>query len=207
MKEVYAVDEDGKIFRVRVRPIMKLKKANAALALLSILLMLVHVGYSVFEYLTMYYNPFLTKVLAWPFMVTVCLHAVLGMLTVFLQADGTRMDLYPEQNLRTILQRVSAALIFPLVILHINTFMLMQGCAERGQKGFIILLIFGEILFFAVIITHVVTSITKAFITMGWLASRETQKKLDKVFYILGAIVFAAAVYSVVKGQAMMFLS
>ena len=186
---------------------MKLKKADAVLGLLTILLLLVHAGYSVFAYLTMYYNPVLTKLLAWPFMVTLCLHAVLGMLTVFLQADGTRLDLYPQKNVRTILQRVSAALIFPLLILHINTFPLMQGCAERGQKFFIILLILAEILFFATVITHMVTSMTKAFITLGWLASDETQKKLDRVFYVLGAIIFIVAVFAIVRGQAFMFLS
>ena len=62
---------------------MKLKKINAVLALLSILLLLAHVGFSVFAYLTMYYNPILTLVFAWPFMITACLHAVCGMLTVF----------------------------------------------------------------------------------------------------------------------------
>ena len=107
---------------------MKLKKANAVLALLAILIMLMHVGYSVFAYLTMYYNPFLSKLFAWSFMVIACLHAVCGMLAVFLQSDGTRLDQYPKKNLRTILQRVSAALIFPLLILHINTFALMKGC-------------------------------------------------------------------------------
>ena len=53
-----------------------------------------------------------------------------GMLTVFLQADGTRLDLYPKQNLRTILQRASAALILPLLILHINTYDLLASTAE-----------------------------------------------------------------------------
>ncbi len=185
---------------------MKLKKVNAALALLSILFMLLHIGYSVFAYLTMYYNPILKNIFAVPFLAAVCLHAVLGMLTVFLQADGTRSDLYPKQNLRTILQRVSAALIFPLLILHLDTFALMQGCAEKGQTGFIILLIAAEILFFATVVIHVAVSITKAFITMGWMISRETQKRADRVIYILGAAVFAAAVYAVVRGQAVMFL-
>ena len=84
---------------------MKLKKWNAALGLLSILLLLIHVGYSVFAYLTLYYNPGLTKWMAVPFMVVSCLHAVLGMISVFTQADGTRMDLYPRQNLCTVLRR------------------------------------------------------------------------------------------------------
>ena len=186
---------------------MKLKKANAVLGLLTILLMLMHIGYTVFAYITMYYNPLLKNVLAWPFVVMLCLHAVCGMLAVFLHSDGMRSLHYPGKNRRTIIQRVSAALFFPLLILHINTFSLMKGCASRGQKGFIYLLILGEILFFAVVITHVASSLTNAFITLGWLSSRETQKKLDKVIYVIGAIVFIVAVIAVVRGQAIMFLS
>lgn len=186
---------------------MKLKKASAVLGLLSILLMLAHVVYSVFAYLTMYYNPMVTKLLAWPFLAAVCLHAVFGMLTVFLQADGTRMDLYPKKNIRTILQRVSAALIFPLLILHVFTYSLMQGFAQQGQKGLVILIMLGEILFFAVIITHVVTSTTKAFITLGWMTSLQTQSRVEKVLYVIGAIVFVVAAVVIVRAQTFMFLS
>ena len=72
---------------------MGLKKLNAALGLLSILCMLLHMGYSIFAYLTMYYNPQLKNIFAYPFMVLACLHAVCGMLTVFTQKEGGRPDL------------------------------------------------------------------------------------------------------------------
>ena len=87
--------------------------------------MLLHIGYTVFAYLAFYYDPMLKLLTAIPFMVLACLHAICGILTVFLQADGTRLDLYPRQNARTVLQRVSAALMLPLLILHINTFGLL----------------------------------------------------------------------------------
>ena len=107
---------------------MKLKKINAALGLLSIAAMLLHIGYTVFAYLAFYYNPTLKLLTAIPFMALACLHAVCGMLTLFLQSDGTRLELYPKQNARTILQRVSAALMLPLLMLHINTFGRPQAC-------------------------------------------------------------------------------
>ena len=185
---------------------MKLKKWNAALALLSILAMLVHIGYSVFAYLTFYYNPALKLITAIPFMVLVCLHAVCGMLTVFLQADGTRLVQYPGKNRQTLIQRVSAALIFPLLILHLTTFSLLQSTAESGQWGFFALLILAEIAFFGVVIAHVAVSFSKALITLGILSSAKAQKRLDLVMYILGAAVFVCAVVSVVKGQAAMFI-
>lgn len=185
---------------------MKLKKINAALGLLSILFILIHMGYNVFAYLTFYYNPVLSKMTAVPFMILVCLHAVCGMLVVFLQKDGSRMDLYPKQNLQTILQRASAALIFPLLILHINTFAMMREASEKGNVWFIVLLLMGELLFFAVVITHVAVSFTKGFITLGLLSSDRLRRKLDGVIYVVGAVCFLVASFVIMKGQIGMFL-
>ncbi len=186
---------------------MRLKKINAALGLLSILFMLLHIGYSVFAYLTMYYNPTLKTVFSLPFIILVCLHAVCGMSIMFMQKDGSRADLYPKQNMRTFLQRISAALIFPLLILHIKTFSLMQVCAEKGLKAYIILLIIAELLFFGVVITHIAVSFTNGFITLGWLSSEKAKRIIDRIMYIFGAIAFVASAYAVVRGQFIMFLS
>ncbi|MCR5101381.1 MAG: hypothetical protein K6B41_08505 [Butyrivibrio sp.] len=186
---------------------MRLKKINAALGLLSIVFMLLHIGYTVFSYITFFYNPLLKMLFAVPFMVLVCLHAVCGMLTVFMQTDGSRMDLYPKLNLKTIFQRMSAALIFPLLILHINTFSLLQACAERGLTFFIILLFISEILFFATVLMHVSISLTKGLITLGILTSVEIQKKLDRIIYIVCALIYVVAVCSVLKTQIVMFLN
>ena len=98
---------------------MKLKKINAALGLLSILFMLLHIGYSVFCYLTFYYNPVLKMVFAIPFMVLVCLHAVCGMLTVFTMKDGSRMDirrLYGEHFGSTCSKSLSCMDVCPMKI-------------------------------------------------------------------------------------------
>ncbi len=186
---------------------MKLKKLNAALGLLTILCLLLHMGYSVYTYVTFYYNPTLSKAFQLPVIIAACLHGVTGMLTVFLQNDGGSAALYPRHNRRVILQKVSAALIFPLLILHLNTFSLMKQSAENGEKGVVIALIAAELLFFAAAITHAAVSLTNGFITLGILSSRNTQKKIDTVVYVICALGFIAAVYSVVKGQAAMFLS
>ena len=138
--------------------------------------------------------------------VMTCLHAICGMSIVFLQKDGTRLDLYPKQNMRTILQRVSAAMIFPLLILHINTFQLLQFSVGKGMYLLFGLLIFMEVLFFATVITHVAVSITGALITLGILSSRKKQIILDRIIYIIGALAFVIAVIAVVKGQITMFI-
>lgn len=185
---------------------MKLKKINAALSLATALAMLVHIGYTVYAYLAFYYNPGLKLLTAIPFMVLTCLHAVCGMAAVFLQADGTRLDLYPRQNRRTIVQRLSAALIFPLLILHLKTYDLLRASAEGGQWFCFALLLLSQPLFYGTTLAHVAVSLTRAMITLGWLESRERQRAIDRVVYVICAIIFAVAVFAVVKGQLAMFL-
>ena len=184
---------------------MRLKKINAALGLLSIAAMLLHIGYTVFAYLAFYYNPTLKLLTAIPFMVLACLHAVCGMLTLFLQSDGTRLDLYPRQNARTILQRVSAALMLPLLILHINTFGLLQSSAEAGQWIWFALLMLSQPLFYGVVQTHIAVSVTRGLITLGWLSATEKQKVIDRVVYILCALAFVVSTFVVVRTELAMF--
>ena len=186
---------------------MKLKKINAALGLLSIAAMLLHIGYTVFAYLTLYYNPGLKLLTAVPFMVLSCLHAICGMLTVFLQGDGTRLDLYPKQNSGTIIQRVSAALILPLLILHINTFSLLRSTAEAGHWLWFGLLMISQPLFYAVVLSHIGVSVTRAFITLGWLTSRHRQESIDRVIHIVCALVFAIVTFVVLRAEIVMFVS
>ncbi len=185
---------------------MKLKKINAVLSLLTTLALLVHIGYTVFAYLTFYYNPSLKQFTSLPFMVLCCLHAVCGMCAVFLQGDGTRLDLYPRRNLGTLIQRVSAALIFPLLLLHLNTFNLLRSSAEGGSWFFFALLLASQPLFYAVALSHAAVSLSKALITLGGLASPEKRKVIDRTAYILFAAVFALAAYAVLKGEIAMFV-
>ena len=186
---------------------MKLKKINAALGLLSIAGIMLHIGYSVFAYLTFYYNPVLKIWTAVPFMAATCLHAICGMLSVFLQSDGTRLDQYPKQNMRTILQRVSAALIFPLQILHINTFDMLKSGAEKGQWGLFALIMISQPLFYGMVLTHIAVSVSRAFITLGWLTSPEKQKVIDRVVYVLCAAAFVIASFVVLRTELAMFCS
>lgn len=187
--------------------LMVIRKISAALGLFSIAAIMIHIGYTVFAYLTFYYNPTLKVLTAVPFMVAACLHAVCGMVAVFLQSDGTRLDLYPKQNVRTVVQRVTAALIFPLLILHINTYSMLRASAEAGQWFYFALLMLSQPVFYAVTLAHIATSLTRGMITLGWLSDREKQKKIDRAVYIICAVLFAVALWAVVKGQLAMFLN
>lgn len=185
---------------------MKLKKISAAAGLLSSLGLLVHVVYNIYAYLTFYYNPTLNMLTAVPFILFTCVHAVCAMCSVFLLGDGTRLDTYQKQNMQTVIQRVSAALIFPLLILHIRTYDLLETSAEKEEWFMFGLLIFLQIIFYGVVAAHVAVSFSKGLITLGILADREKQKKLDRFLYVFCGILFAVSVFAIVKTQLAMFL-
>ena len=185
---------------------MKLKKVNAVLSLLSVLTLMIHVGYSTFAYLTFYYNPTLKTLTSLPFIIFVCLHAICAMCSVFLYSDGTRVDVYRKQNMGTVIQRVSAALIFPLLFIHVKTFDLLKSSAADGRWFLFGLWIFVQVFFFGVIFAHTATSFSKALITLGLLSDREKQRKLDRIVYVVCAVFFLVAAGAVVKGELAMFL-
>ena len=185
---------------------MILKKINAVLAILSVITLFFHISYCAYAYFAMYYNEALKFWTAIPFMVLTCLHAVFGMCTVFLQGDGTRLDVYPGWNKRTILQRVSAALIFPLLILHLNTFNLLASCAGGGRWFFFVLIVLSQPLFYGVVLAHTAVSFSRALITLGWLSSTEKKKITDRIVYAVCIICFVLSAFFIIKGQLAMFL-
>ena len=185
---------------------MRLKKFNAVIALLSSIALLVHIGYNSYAYLTMYYNPDMKTLTATPFIICTMIHAVCGMCIVFLQNDGTNLSIYKEQNKKTIIQRVSAALIFPLLIVHLKTFNLLSSLSSEGKWLPFVLIVVLQICFYADVIVHMALSFSKALITLGFIQNRDKLKILDKAVFILCVVVFLFASYAVVKGQLTMFL-
>ena len=185
---------------------MNSKKCNAVLSLLTFITMFVHMGYSAYAYVTFYYNPVLTKAFSIPLAVLTCLHGVFGMCALFFFFFCTRADLYPRKNVRTIIQRISAALIFPLLILHINTFSLLQTTSSEGQYLLFWVLIAVQLLFYIVLIVHAALSFSKALITLGLLRTAKAQKAIDQVIYCLCGALLAITAFAVVKGQLTMFL-
>ena len=139
-------------------------------------------------------------------MALLCLHAVLSMGIVFFSADGTKLNQYPKQNVGTILQRGSAILILPLLILHINTFSLLQTCAGNGNWFCFVLLLISQPVFYATVLTHVAVSVSRAMITLGRVSSLEKKKTVDRVVRIICAVFFIVVSFAVIKGELAMFL-
>ncbi len=173
---------------------MKLKKANAALGLLAILLLIAHAGYQVVAYTIFYYNPVVTKVLAWTFAGIVALHAVLGMSIVMFANEGNDLRKYRRHNRRTILQRASAIGILVLLVLHIQCYPLLRS----GTAGLVAAEIV-QFLFFACIFTHVSTSFTNALVTLGLLSDMDKKERIDKALWVICGAAFAVCVFVIGK--------
>ena len=56
------------------------------------------------------------------------------------------------------------------------------------------------------VLLHIVTSFSRALITLGWLQKPATQKALDRAVWVLGAAAFCLAAFAVVRTQCVMFL-
>ena len=65
--------------------------------------LLIHVVYEVWSYLTFYYNPLVTKLIAYGFVALVVVHILLSVAIVFGQHDTKELRSYPKKNLRTII--------------------------------------------------------------------------------------------------------
>ena len=167
---------------------MKIKKANAIFALLTIVMLLVHGGYEVYAYINLIYNPGVTKVLSLMILVALIIHMILGMGIMMFANDGSELRKYPNLNKGTILQRASAIGIIAVLFGHLNAFEILNS--HIGGAFSLILVIIIQALFFGSAFLHVGISLTKAFITLGFLESLETKKKIDKVIWAVLAIAF-----------------
>ena len=94
---------------------------------------------------------------------------------------------------------------FSSSFLHTKTFDLLRGFAEKGAWFPFYLMIFVEVCFFGTIILHVAVSITRAFITLGWLQSEKTMRILDKVIWVICALAFIVSAVAIIKTQLAMF--
>lgn len=182
-----------------------MKKINAVLSLIMILLLLLHAGSMSYMYLTMNYIEGLVSFTSGSVIIATFIHSILGMISVFLNADGTRLDMYPKLNRATVIQRISAALILPLVFVHVKTFGLMKEAASSGKMTVVFILMVLEVLLFATVTAHASVSLSRALITLGILKSRELQKKIDRVCWVIGGIVFVTASFAVIRTQLIMF--
>ena len=70
---------------------MNIKKWNARLSLLTVVLFLIHEGYHLYAYTTMYYNPILSKVTGYALAGALGLHVILSIISVFVLHDAKKV--------------------------------------------------------------------------------------------------------------------
>jgi len=180
------------------------KKVNAVLGLTIIVLFLIHILYEIYAYLTFYYNPVLTKLIAYSALAVTGFHVLCSIYTVSVSHDKGRGMKYPALNIRTLLQRISAVMIVVLMIIHMNTFSILSKTSETNRAVFILVLII-QIVFFASVLLHVAVSVTNALITLGLITSDKVRKTLDIIIWIVCALIFIAASVVIVRTQLAMF--
>lgn len=166
-----------------------MKKANAGISLLIILLMLAHVIYQVVSYATFYYNPLITKVLGYVLVAAIVAHAGLSMAIVFGRHDSKTVT-YKALNIRTLLQRIFAGLMCVLIPVHIFAFKLLSKSA--GTVFFTLLLLI-MVIFYWSVFSHVALSFTNALVSLGWLGDIKKKKVMDIIVWILCFLMFLAA--------------
>lgn len=168
---------------------MKLKKLNAVLGLLIMLLLLDHsvclsvwmlTRGAVFGPIMMMLHILLAVTLV---------HAFLSMcLCLFGHEENTVA--YPRLNRRTVIQRFSAVALIVLMFTHMMVF----DCFYRGQtlNGLQKAIHAGAcILYFAAVLTHVGTSLSKALITLG-VGSPKLLRVVDWIVWSFCAVVMIA---------------
>lgn len=160
---------------------MNIKKWNARLSLLTLVLLLIHEGYQLYAYITFYYNPTLSKVSGYATAGCFVLHAILSMICVFGLHDAKNVA-YKKLNIRTVMQRVSAVLILVLLPLHIFSFSLLR--ISVGGIGYV-LVEAAQILFYVMLTCHVVLSFSNALITLGRLSDMKKKRIIDVIVLVV----------------------
>lgn len=181
-----------------------IKKINAFLGLSIITLFLIHIIYEIYAYLTFYYNPVLTKVIAYAVLGIAGLHALLSIFIVFFMHDRGNGMRYPALNVRTLLQRISAFAALALIIVHMNTFSLLKKTAEASRPLFFTVLAV-QAVFYANVLLHIGLSTGNALITIGVITNTKTRKIFDITVWIICAILFISALVIVTRTQLAMF--
>ncbi len=165
---------------------MFVKKANAYLALISILMLVLHAAYQLFSYIAFFYNPMLSAAFGFTLLAAVLLHVFLSVVSIFVLHDAKTI-LYKKLNIRTLIQRISALLMILLLPIHVNEFQLLQNISNGVEfvvlEGFLVM-------FYAALFLHVSASFTKALITLGWLYDDEKRKAYDRLLMRACALVF-----------------
>ena len=180
------------------------KKVNAVCGLAVSVSVLIHIVYVIYAYLTFYYNPLLTRIIADTTLLFAGIHIIFSAVIVFLLHDRGNGMLYPRLNMRTLIQRVSAVLMILMLVLHINTFKLLSSSSESNRVLFAAVMI-SQVLFYASALLHVALSAGNALITLGAISTVRSRKTVDVIVWIICAVLFTTVSVTVLRTELIMF--
>ena len=169
---------------------MKKRKINAAVSLLTTVMLLVH---AVFLSVWMLSGGRTVKpagFVGWILMGLMLAHALISIdlaLSAHAETENRKGKKYPKMNASTIIQRVSGVLMVPAAGLHI------AGTTGAMVPPPIVHVVVPP-LFFAIVLTHIAVSTSKAFITLG-IGNAKFIKVVDIVMKVIcGATLIAGVI-------------
>ena len=180
---------------------MNIIKWNARLSIFTTALLLVHELYQLYAYISFYYNPVLSKAFGYAVASGFVLHGILSAVCIFTLHD-TKTVAYKKLNLKTVLQRVSAAIIVLLLPLHIFSFALLQSSV--GSIAYIIVET-AQVVFYVSLSCHVGLSFGNALVTLGRLEDMEKKRVIDRTAIIFWAILALAMSFVITTTHAKIF--
>lgn len=167
---------------------MNLRKINAIISMLIVVLLLDHAIFYAVVMLSRYRIPTHATVLPWMITALVVIHAILSIAMAVLGHKGAekrKCNTYAKLNARTMLQRFSGILMMVLVGVHI------AGAATHFQPKILHAVL--HPIFFAMVLMHLAVSMSKAFITLG-IGSAKLVKAIDIIMPVICGITFIGAV-------------
>ncbi len=164
---------------------MKLKKINAVLALITTAFLICHLGYNLVTYVLFYYNPVLSMISGILIATCFVLHGVLAVFIVIHSHDSKTVE-YKKLNLRTVIQRITAAVIMVLLPFHALEMALLSK--NIGNAFYVVLEVL-RFAFYLSVMLHVCLSFSNALVTLGLLGDMKKKKILDRILLVV-AILF-----------------
>lgn len=166
-----------------------MKKVNAVIGLFSIVMLICHTMIMSYSMMTGWYNYRICKMLSRGTATFMIIHIALTLfMIIFIHEKNVLFNV--KYNLRVLVQRISAVLIFLMFYIHMTAFkFIVNGnVPDLNEK---IVLIVTEILFFAGVFSHAAVSFSRACISLGFISDKKHLNYIDIIAFIVCAMLFA----------------
>lgn len=169
---------------------MPIKRINSFLSLITSVALLAHIAMACKTLATGWFHTVISNLISGIVACLVLFHAVLSICILIFVHDGSDLK-YAKNNVATILQRLSAVLIIALLYFHLNAYTHVVSDISLTTIQ-TVLHIITELLFFAVVIIYITTSVPKSFIKLGFVCSENKIKWIERISYVIGAVIMMA---------------